>query len=208
MPDRDPIATLSRGWKKIVAFGLLAAIVGAGLSLLFPLRYGVSMRLLIIQKQLAAADPYTAMKASERIADNLGQILYTTSFRDKVEQANYNTDFSIFADDDNKRRRQWRELIGTQVIRGTGMLQVEVYHEDPEQAEQFARAIAFVLTTEGWKYVGGGDLDISLVDEPLRSRWPVKPNIPGNALTGFVLGAVIGAVYVLSSERRRPIFMA
>lgn len=208
MSERDPLTVILDGWKKIVIFGLIAAVVGAGLSLLFPLRYGATMRLLIIQKQLAAADPYTAMKASERIADNLGQIIYTTSFYEKVIEARYNTDTEIFSTDDTKRRRQWRDMIDTQVIRGTGMLQVEVYHEDVEQAEQFARAIAFVLTTEGWKYVGGGDLEIKLVDEPLRSRWPVKPNIPANALTGFVLGAAIGSVYVLSTDRkRRPVFM-
>ena len=202
MHDKDSLSVLLSGWKKILLFGLIAAFVGAGLSLLFPLRYGVTMRLLIIQKQLATADPYTAMKVSERIADNLGQILYTTSFYEKVIGAHYNTDTSIFSDDEIKRRREWRKMIETQVMRGSGMLVVTVYHVDPAQAEQFARAIAFVLTIEGWQYVGGGDLQIKLVDEPLSSKWPVKPNIPANALTGFVLGALVGSAYVLVTKRK------
>jgi capsular polysaccharide biosynthesis protein len=207
MPSESHYAyVITRNWKKVVLFGLAAAIVGAGLSFLFPLQYSSTLRLLIIQKQLSQADPYTAIKASERIADNLGQIVYTTSFFDKVLEAGFNVDKSVFKTDDTKRRRQWRTMIDTQVIRGSGMLAVTVYHQDPEQASQIARAIAFVLTTEGWEYVGGGDLQVKLVDEPLNSRYPVKPNVPANAFMGFVLGIMAGTGYVLSVARRHGIF--
>jgi capsular polysaccharide biosynthesis protein len=207
MPSESHYAyVITRNWKKVVLFGLAAAIVGAGLSFLFPLQYSSTLRLLIIQKQLSQADPYTAIKASERIADNLGQIVYTTSFFDKVLEAGFNVDKSVFKTDDTKRRRQWRTMIDTQVIRGSGMLAVTVYHQDPEQASQIAQAIAFVLTTEGWEYVGGGDLQVKLVDEPLNSRYPVKPNVPANAFMGFVLGIMAGTGYVLSVARRHGIF--
>jgi len=188
----------------IFLFGIVAAVFGAGLSFLFPLRYSSTMRLLIIQKQLSQADPYTAIKASESIADNLGQIIYTTSFFDKVMAAKFNIDQTIFSSDEIKKRKQWREMIGTQVVRGSGMLVVSVYHVDKAQAEQIARAIAFVLTTDGWQYVGGGDLQVKLVDQPLDSRFPVKPNIPANAFMGFVLGLIAGSGYVLAAERRGP----
>jgi len=199
-------SVLAGRWKRIVLFGLVAALFGAGLSFLFPLRYSSSMRLLIIQEQLSQADPYTAMKASERIADNLGQIIYTTSFFDKLMVTEFNIDRSIFKSDETKRRKQWREMIETQVIRGSGMLVVSVYHTDPDQATQIARAIAFVLTTEGWQYVGGGDLQVKLVDQPLPSKYPVKPNIPANAFAGFVLGLMAGAGQALVSASRRSIF--
>lgn len=197
---------LGRGWKKIFLFALVTAFAGAGLSFLFPLRYSSSMRMLIIQNQLSQADPYTAIKASERISDNLAQIVYTTSFYDKVMGAKFNIDQSVFKPEESKKRKQWREMIETRVIRGSGMLVVTVYHEDVKQAEQISRAIAFVLTTEGWQYVGGGDLDVKLVDEPLNSRFPVKPNIPANAFMGFILGIIAGTGYVLSNARRHTVF--
>jgi capsular polysaccharide biosynthesis protein len=202
MSDIAYMHALRRGWKKILVFAVACAIFATGLSFLFPLQYSSSMRALIIQKQLAASDPYTAIKASERIADNLAQIVYTTSFFDKVMDANFNIDQGIFKADERKKRRQWNDMISTQVLRGSGMLVITVYHEDPLQAEQISRAIAFVLTTEGWEYVGGGDLQIRLVDEPLISRWPVRPNIPANAFTGLVLGFLAGAGYVVASESR------
>jgi capsular polysaccharide biosynthesis protein len=206
MQEYQYTRALARSWRKIMLFGLIAALCGAGLSFIFPLRYSSTMSLLIIQKQLSQADPYTAIKASERIADNLGQIIYTTSFFDKVMSAKFNIDQSIFSSDEIKRRKQWRQMIGTQVVRGSGMLVVAVYHQDKSQAEQIARAIAFVLTTEGWQYVGGGDLQVKLVDQPLASRFPVRPNIPANAFTGFILGIIVGSGYVLANARRRGLF--
>lgn len=196
------MSALAKGWKKILLFAVVVAAAGAAISFLFPLQYSSTMRLLIIQKQLSQTDPYTAMKASERISDNLGQIIYTTSFFDKVMNARFNIDQSVFKTEDYKRRKQWSDMIGTQVIRGTGMLSVTVYHVEPQQAEQISRAIAFVLTTEGWQYVGGGDLDVKLVDQPLVSRFPVKPNVPANAVAGFTIGLIAGAGYVLSRARR------
>lgn len=197
---------ISRSWKKILLFGIVAALFGVGLSFLFPLQYSSTMRLLIIQKQLSQTDPYTAIKASERIADNLGQIIYTTSFYQKVMDAHFNIDQSYLKTDEIKKRKQWSDMIDTQVIRDSGMLSVTVYHKDPNQANQIARAIAFVLTTEGWQYVGGGDLQVKLVDEPLNSRYPVRPNIPANAFSGFVLGIIAGSGYVLAATRKHGVF--
>ncbi|MEK9152298.1 MAG: hypothetical protein AAB692_02935 [Patescibacteria group bacterium] len=206
MSDSHYANAILVGWKRILLFGIITGLFGTGLSFLFPLEYSSSMRLLIIQKQLNQADPYTAIRASERIADNLGQIIYTTSFFDKVMNAKFNVDKTVFSSDALKRRNQWNRMITTQVIRDSGLLAVSVYHADKEQATQIARAIAFVLTTEGWQYVGGGDLQVILVDEPLQSRFPVRPNVPANALMGFVLGSIAGVGYVLVTEQKRNLF--
>ncbi|MBU0625054.1 hypothetical protein KKF05_01785, partial [Patescibacteria group bacterium] len=79
MSETSYTTIINRGWKRIVIFASVSAVFAVAVSLAFPLQYSSSMRLLIIQRQLSTADPYTAIKASERIADNLAQILYTTS---------------------------------------------------------------------------------------------------------------------------------
>jgi capsular polysaccharide biosynthesis protein len=207
MTETSYLTIISKGWKRVALFAVVSALFATAISFAFPLKYSSTMRLLIIQRQLSESDPYTAIRASERIADNLAQILYTTSFFDKVMVAKFNVDEGDFGTDPIKRRKKWREAIATQVVRGSGMLDVTVYHVDPDQAEQISQAIAFVLTTEGNKYVGGGDLEVRLVDDPLVSRWPVKPNIPANALAGLVLGGIAGAGYVITvANRRRSLF--
>ncbi|MBU1916212.1 hypothetical protein KKC47_03745, partial [Patescibacteria group bacterium] len=147
MSETSYTTIINRGWKRIVIFASVSAVFAVAVSLAFPLQYSSSMRLLIIQRQLSTADPYTAIKASERIADNLAQILYTTSFYDKIMAAKFNVDEAMFGQDELKKRRLWRDTIATQVVRGSGMLDVTVYHVDPEQAEQISQAVAFVLTT-------------------------------------------------------------
>lgn len=200
-PETQYLERLIAGWKRILFFGLLTAFFGAALSFVFPLEYSASMRLLIIQRTLSEADPYTAIKSAERLSDNLAQIVYTTDFYDKVMASKFNIDQAYFKADERKRRDQWRDMISTSVTRGSGMLVVNVYHEDPDQAEQVASAIAFVLTTEGWQYVGG-DLQVKLVDEPLQSRWPTRPNVPANSGTGLVLGVVLGAGLSMKEKKR------
>jgi capsular polysaccharide biosynthesis protein len=206
--DSHIASVILRGWKKILAFALLTAMAGVGLSFLFPLQYSSSMRMLIIQKELSQTDPYTAMKATESISNNLSQIIYTTSFYDKVMSSDFNIDKSVFSTKESKKRKQWQNMIQTSVVQDSGMLNVVVYDTDPAQAMQISQAIAFVLTTEGWKYIDGGDLDIQLVDAPLVSSYPVRPNIPVNAFMGFMLGLIAGTGYVLLDNRRHHVFGA
>jgi len=191
MRELTPSETLIKGWRKILLFALVAAVFSAGLSFLFPLQYSSSMRLLIIQQQLSQADPYTAIKASERIADNLAQIVYTTSFFDKVMNAKYNIDQTIFKQDEEKKRRQWRKMISTQVLRGSGMLVVTVYHVDPDQAEQIARALRIApeqvnikaTTSENLGFIGEGKgiaaYAVVLLKEDILAKNPDNACLPG-----------------------------
>ncbi|MEK7516086.1 MAG: hypothetical protein AAB562_00655, partial [Patescibacteria group bacterium] len=68
------------------------------------------------------------------------------------------------------------------------------------QATQIVQAISYVLTTSGWEYIGG-DLLIRLLDAPLASRFPTRPNFIANAVSGFMTGAALGAGIVLMRKR-------
>lgn len=194
---------LLRGWSTIVLFGVLGLVLAVVLSFLRPLEYSSTIRLLVIEN-VGSVDAYTAARSSERIAEDLATITHTTSFFNKVMDAGFAIDEDYFPDDDFKRRNEWEKTVSTTVARGTGLLTIKVYHEDVAQAEQIAHAVSFVLTNEGWTYTSGSNSTIRLVDEPLNSRWPVRPNIPANAFAGLVLGGLLGVAYViLQTERIR-----
>ncbi len=192
---------LLRGWSTIVLFAVLGLVLAVVISFLRPLEYSSTIRLLIIEN-IGVVDAYTAARSSERIAEDLSTIIYTTSFYNKVMAAGYNIDESYFPEDDYKRRKEWGKTVSTTVARGTGLLTIKVYHEDVEQAEQIAHAISFVLTNEGWTYTSGGNITVRLVDAPLASRWPARPNIPANAFSGLVLGGLLGVAYILIQTER------
>ena len=101
-------------------------------------------------------------------------------------------------------RRLWRKTVDATVSRGSGLLSITTYHADVRQAEQIVRAVSFVLTNRVSEFTSGGNVIVRLIDAPLNSRWPVKPNIPTNIASGFFLGAFVGMAYVfVQTERLR-----
>src|SRR5688572_19836487 len=199
----DIAQLLERHWRTIAVSAVLVMVAAAALSFVRPLEYSSALRLLIMQKAGVNLDPCTAILSAERIADNLSQVIYTSVFYDKVTAAGFDIDRSYFDPVESRRRLQWSRMVSTQVTHETGFLQISVYHRDKEQASEIARAIAFVLTTEGNQFIGGRDLEIRLVDTPLQSRFPVRPNIPLNAFLGAVIGVLLSSLYLVVGEARR-----
>lgn len=199
----DITQLLERHWKTIAVSALITMALATGLSFVRPLEYSSTMRLLIIQQSGVNLDPYTAIRSAETIANNLSQVIYTSVFYDKVTGAGFNIDKSYFDANESKRRLQWSRMVSTSVAHESGFLMVTTYHKNKDQASEIARAIAFVLTTEGNSFIGGRDLEIRLVDTPLQSRFPVRPNIPLNAFLGAVIGVVLSSLYLVVGEARR-----
>ncbi len=181
--------------KKIIVGGLIVAFVSGALSFLRPLEYRSTIRLLIVSQETLGLDPYLALRASERIAENLASVIYTTSFFEKVLISDPAIDQSYFNPREEKKRRQWTRLVSTEISRGGSLLSLAAYHRDRAQAERLIMAIGQVIQNEGWTYVAGGNLSIKVVDNPLTSRYPARPNVPANFLTGLVLGMMAGATW-------------
>jgi len=199
MTAQRVLRLLGRHWTTIMWFAILGIVAAVGLSLIRPLEYRSSIRLLITQESVSA-DAYTASRSAERVADDLSGIVFTTAFFDQVLNAHFSIDEAQFPSADTKqakRRKAWQEMITTSVERGTGLLSIDAYNRDPEQARQISQAIAFVLTQQGWRYTSGGNISVRLVDEPLVSQYPVRPNLPSNGFVGLVLGALVGGAFVL-----------
>lgn len=189
-------------WKTVAAFGFLGLVLALLASFLQPLRYSSTVRLLVLQDIGTAVDAYTASRSEERIAENLSTIIYTTTFFDEVINAGFSIDRSTFPEQDYKRRREWNKTISATVSRGAGQLTVTAYHRDVDQAEQIARAVAFVLTEHASDYTSGSNVTVKMIDAPLNSRYPVKPNFPANAVSGLVLGGLVGVASVLLQYER------
>ena len=204
MTVKRPEQFIRYGWRTIVLAAVLGLILATIMSFFQPLKYRSTTRLLITQN-VGIVDAYTASRSSERIADDIATLVHTTSFFDAIMNSGFNIRENYFPTDETKRRKLWRNTIQATVLRGTGLLQVDVFHTSVDQAEQVARATAFVLTTQAGEFASGGGVSVRLVDEPLNTRFPVKPNILVNALTGFVLGGLagLGLVYVNIERLKR-----
>lgn len=200
----DVSQLLERHWKMIALSAFIAMVLAAALSFLRPLEYSSTMRLHIIHEAGSSVNPFDAIRTAERIAENLGQNVHTEKVMVKVlNTPGFNIDKAYFKEDPKKRRQQWSDMIVTQVTHETGFLVISVFHEDKEQASEIARAIGFVLSTEGNTFFGGQQLDIQVVDTPLQSRFPVRPNIPLNAFLGAVVAVILSSLYLVVGENKR-----
>ena len=193
---------LARGWVTIVSFAFLGLIIALLASFLQPLRYSSTVRLLILQENASSLDAYTASRSTERLAENLATIVYTTSFFDQVVSAGFDIDQSVFPDREDKKRKTWGKMVSASVSRGNGLLTVSVFHTNTDQAQQIVNAVAYVLTQRASDYLSGSDVSVRVVDSALNSRWPARPNIPANTFSGLVLGGLAGVGYVLLQAER------
>ena len=195
-----PIVT---AWPTIFLLSAVGLFLAVILSFVQSLEYSSTTRLLATQDFSGSVDAYTASRSAEIIADDMANAIYTSTFYDRVFASSNAIDESYFSpDNETKKRKKWGKAISTSVARSTGLLTVRVYHMDVDQAELLAVAISDVLVESGWEYTSGGDISVQVVDDPLNSRWPVRPNILVNAFSGFVLGALAGIGYVLIQVER------
>lgn len=182
-------------WRSVFLITGGAVALALILSLIQPFQYSAKTRILVIPSS-SGLDAYSALKSAEAIGENISQVIYTTSFFDKVLRNNANIK-NIWSADETKKRKQWKEMINTDVIYGTGMLDVTVYHKDKDQAALLASTIADVLSKEGRNYFGMPGLQIIMVSSPLISKYPVKPNLLLNVFMGLLLGLLGGITFTI-----------
>jgi len=192
------ISLLLKYWKTILSCGLLLAVLGLGISLLFPKQYSAESQLLIITQDRYGVDPYTQAKAAERIGENLTQIMATADFYNKVMSSgqNFNRDVWNNMKNERERRKQWQKNVQASVVYGTSLMRVAAYAASAEEATALNNAVAKTITNSGWEYAGG-DVMIKIVSDPLASRWYARPNFFMNGLLGLLVGVFLSALWVI-----------
>ncbi len=188
--------------KFLFGVGIVVAIFAVGLSLLFPLKYSATGSVLIIPRQGFGIDPYTVIKSAERTGENLATIVQTSVFLSEVMAIEPQVVTSDFPETERQRRRFWKRMIDPQIHAGTGVLSITAYHEDPQQAQLTAQAVITTLITNGENYVNP-QTGFKVVDSPVTSRFPVKPNLIVNAIVGFLFGLILASLRVLFAKESR-----
>ncbi|MBI2437014.1 MAG: hypothetical protein HYV41_04725 [Candidatus Magasanikbacteria bacterium] len=198
MFTHTPLQLLKRRSKMLFTIGLIVGLSAGGLTLLFPLSYRADAQVLIISKTRTGVDPYTVVRAAERVGENIVQVMKTNDFYGKVkEQQNNKIDWSFFEQkNEREKRKLWQKAVVPSVVYGTGVLNVSAYHPDSAQAVYLADAVVKALASKGWEYVGG-DVEIKVVNSPVVSKWPVRPNVGMNVFLGFIVGILVGGLVVV-----------
>lgn len=199
-PHTNALHLIKKRWKIISLFGLLGAmitVVGT-LVLPIPLEYRADAQILIVSQSRYGVDPYTAAKSAERIGENLAQIVETSDFFNKVFAiSNVALDRSPYDGvTEQIRRKRWAHNVEAQVTFGTSVLTVSSYNKDPKEALRLTAAITQTIISNSADYVGS-DAQMRIINQPVASQYPVRPNIQLLALIGVALGVCIGGLLVM-----------
>jgi capsular polysaccharide biosynthesis protein len=195
--------TLRHNKALVILMAMVGILVAIGVTLFQPFEYRSTFSVLVIEKG-NTQDAFTAAKSAERLSLSLGQIIYTTSFYDKVMQSEFIPANVTFPSDDQQRRDEWKRRIETRVMPDIGQMKISVYDRDAASATALANALAMVLSEQGTEYLGGSDgVTLKVVDYPLTSKRPARPNIPMNLAAGLLLGSGAAVGYLTARSVRR-----
>lgn len=178
---------------------LAGAVLALAFSLAQPLRYSATERILITQTNATGFDPYTTIKSTERIAQNLSEIIYTSTFFNAV-MATAQIDSTYFPADEISKRKKWKDTIETSVSAGTGVMSIIAYHPSRGQAIELSVKVAQELAAAAPNYFGYS-VKVQIIDDPLPSRFFAKPDFLRNGLLGAVIGLLLASAWILGRVR-------
>jgi len=187
-------------WWWLVSLLALATLV----SFLQPLKYSAESQILVVSDYRQTSDPYQISRTNEYLSSLLAQVTYSSSFFEATVKPEYQIDTTYFGDTAKKRMTAWHKTIKVKPINDSGVISVKAYHPDKQQAEKLVRAINYNLITKNNYYHGLGDkVILKVIDEPLISTWPAKPNLPINFGLAIILGVLIGLaqIYITNTNQ-------
>ncbi|MHB8903518.1 MAG: YveK family protein, partial [Patescibacteria group bacterium] len=151
----DFLKLLKRKKGTIFTLVFVILVLSLGLSLLSPLKYSAKSSLLVVQNT-NGVDPYTVSKSNEYLGNLFSQVAYSGSFYNLVIDSPYDIDKNYFSGDYNKQIKTWEKTISTKTLSDTGIIEVNIYHPNPYQAQQIALAVNDILINKNSNYQGGG----------------------------------------------------
>lgn len=185
-----------------VFFILIFVLISCVLSLIQKNEYSSTAKILIIQEQNQNLDAYIASKASESISKTLKDAILSSSFRNSV-LSEYSDESAYNFIGEKKKRKQWQKSVDAKIIPNTSILQIKTYDVSSFNSEKLLNNIISVLLEKHRDYHGGGDsIRLQIVDTPITSTYPVRPNWIVNLFMSFVLAIFFNISFIMLFPNR------
>ncbi len=189
---------LEREWPRLIWGVLLGVAFMVSLSFALPKQYSSTMRLLVVQANVAGLDPYTAVKSTEQIAGSVRELVYTSLVANRVLSETDGLKTGYFSESEYHRRKEWQKSIGVGLVPGTGILTVTAYHSDRDQARLLVEGVARQIIEQTPNF--GYNAQARVIDTPLPSRWFARPDLFLNAAFGGMIGVFLALLSFFSKE--------
>ncbi|MCX6797919.1 MAG: Wzz/FepE/Etk N-terminal domain-containing protein [Candidatus Falkowbacteria bacterium] len=181
----------------IFAIVLIFFLLGLALTFSQPLKYRSKSRLLIIQN--INADPYTLSQSNQYLSNLFSEVIYSSSFFDLTSSnSQFNIDKNYFSGNYKKQMKTWGKTVEAKSVGNTGIIEIDIYHQDPAQAKQISLAVNNTLMTQSFNYQGTdqNQIKFNVIDQPIVSDYPVKPNLIVNLGGSLIFGLIFSFFYL------------
>lgn len=191
-------------WKWVLLSVFIGLLIGLMTALIIPGKYKASQELLIVQSQVSGMDLYTAAKTTEYVGNVLQEVIKSRSFYDQIIKTNTQINRAYFKQDARDLKKQWNKMIKSQVVSSTGIVKIDIYHTQSQQAYLIAKTVGDVLTQSGNIYIGGTYSEVQIIDAPILSKYPADPNIIIYTFAGgfFSFLLILTTIYLISPSSR------
>lgn len=199
---------LKHYWLAILLTTVITFAGSAIFTVTQPMEYRAQFTVLVLEKN-PNLDGYAAAKAAERLSQSLAKAITTAAFADSVyNQIKDNPNLQgnpIISADPQVRQDAWRQEVATLAQPDVGQVKVMIYQKDQSIAGILANAISIATVGLGNDYLSSGNtVSLKVVDYPLTSKVPVRPNIFVNLAAGIFVG-LAGSMIFISLFAARPI---
>jgi uncharacterized protein involved in exopolysaccharide biosynthesis len=203
MDTKDFIKLFKKRRTTVISITLIFVIIGLIITLIQPLKYSAKSRLLILQSN-NSTDAYTVSKSNEYVGGLISEVIYSGSFLDSLEASSATFDRSYFNGSYKDNVKKWGETVFARSSGSTGVIDVEIYHTNPEEAKNIANAVNQLIISGQSPYkFDANQTKISIIDEPVVSSFPTKPNIPVNLAISLLAGFLASCSYIYLFPKER-----
>lgn len=187
---------LIKNRQKVILWVTLSVLAAAAVfTIIQPFQYSTKTKLLIIQN--SAADPYSISRSNEYLGRLYSEVAYSSTFIELVKRSNFGLDANYFTPNQNRMMKKWDRDVRVQAVGDTGVINITVYHENPAQSQALALGVSKVLMTENYNYQGINNITkINVIDQPVTSSYPDRPNLALNLAGGLILGLLISLFWI------------
>lgn len=193
----DLTALIRKKRQTLFSIFLVFLVLGLLFLLTQNFKYSTKSKILVIQEGAGRVDPYSVSRSVEYLSDLLTRVIYSNSFYESVIGTDFNIDKKYFGDSSIKKSKIWKKTISAKSLEDSGIINISVYHPDNYQASQIALAVNHILITKHQNFHGlGSSVKISVIDQPVASAYPNKPNIIYALLVIIASSLFFGLIYI------------
>ncbi len=200
----DLVSLIRQKRQTLISIFLIFLVIGLLFVLTQEFKYGTKSKLLVIQEGAGRVDPFSVSRSVEYLSDLLTRVVHSNSFFEDVMNSDFDIDTGYFGPNSIKQMKTWKKTVSAKSLDDSGIININVYHKDNYQASQIALAVNHVLIAKHQSYHGlGSSVKISVIDQPVSSAYPVKPNLPLALVIIIAVSLFFGLIYIYIFPERK-----